>query len=99
MTKPKLIRKAKTNPQSLQFKIERGVPIAPTNTHKKKENPYKAEFESMNPSSNPSDSFLIGTDKLKVHHVKYHASKFRKENNAGFVFRNTPEGVRCWRVK
>lgn len=100
MPKLKLAKNSKTTTAALPFKVEKGIPIAsPVHNRVWALNPYQDQFLAMDPSRNPPDSFLIVKDKKKYAKVNYHAKKWGKLNNATFVFRNTEQGYRCWRIK
>lgn len=74
-----------------QFKIEKAIPLPP----KRKENPYIAIFTSMS----EGDSFMIGKDEDTIKKVKYHATRWGKDNDATFASRQLDEGTRCWKIK
>ncbi len=93
MSKPKLKMIA---PPQTTFKIEKGIPIAPIRSGGSgKPNPLWPVLAAMK----PGDSFIVGKRDKDYHRVAGVARKWGKENNATFVFRNTPDGYRAWKIK
>ncbi len=80
-----------TNGGGLPFKIESGIEV-PSRT---KPNPYESVFAAMR----VNQSFLIGDDEATIKSVRYQAGKWAKENKSSFGFRQTNDGLRCWKTK